>query len=68
MEKLQSVKTIPIEKASKIIHKNPNFLRVGLRLNRFNFGYAVPPKKEGGRWNYIIFEEKFFKSIGLKIA
>ena len=60
-EKVCRVETLTPEQAGKIIGKNAEYIRAGLRLQRFDFGSAVPPKKEGGNWNYNIIKSKFYK-------
>ena len=52
-------------KGPAIIGKNAEYIRAGLRLQRFDFGSAVPPKKEGGNWNYNIIKSKFYKYAGI---
>lgn len=61
MEKVETI--TPFEAAQKI-HKNAEFIRAGLRQGIFDFGSAVPPKKQGGRWNYVIIKSKFLKYCG----
>lgn len=58
------VETITPAEAGKIIHKNAEFIRAGLRQGRFNFGIAVESKS--GQWNYVIFKNKFLECIGIK--
>ena len=65
MEDLQRVETITPEQAGRIIHKNAEYIRAGLRYGRFNFGSAVPPKHPGGQWNYNIIKSKFMQYAGL---
>lgn len=55
----------PIE-AARIIGKNPEYIRAGLRQGVFNFGSAVPPKNPKGRWNYNIIKSKFYEYAGIK--
>lgn len=65
MEVVEKVeKLTPIE-ASKILGTNPETIRAGLRSERFNFGSAIPPKKPGGKWNYIIIKSKFLEYVGV---
>lgn len=66
MEKIQPVETLTPYEAGKIIHTNAEYIRAGLRQGRFNFGSAVPPKKEGGKWNYNIIKSKFLEYAGLE--
>jgi hypothetical protein len=60
------VETLTPAQAAKIIGKNAEYIRAGLRLQIFDFGSAVPPKKEGGNWNYNIIKSKFYKYAGIK--
>ena len=64
MEEIQKVKTITPIEVGKILGKSPERIRAGLKNNRFPFGTAIPPKKEGGNWNYIIIESKFLEYVG----
>ncbi len=66
MQEIQKVETITPYEAGQIIHTNAEYIRAGLRANRFDFGSAVPPKKEGGRWNYNIIKSKFLEYAGIK--
>lgn len=59
------IETITPYEAGKIIGKNAEYIRAGLRNNRFNFGSAVPPKKEGGKWSYNIIKSKFLEYAGI---
>lgn len=54
----------PLE-ASKYLNKNAEFVRAGLRQDRFPFGTAV--QSESGQWNYVIVKSKFFEYIGKKV-
>ena len=66
MEKIPSVETITPYEAGRIIKKNAEYIRSGLRQNRFNFGSAVPPEKPGGEWNYNIIKSKFLEYAGIE--
>ena len=66
MGKLPQVETLTPYEAAKIIHKNAEYVRAGLRANRFDFGSAVPPKKEGGKWGYNIIKSKVYEYAGIK--
>lgn len=66
MENLElKVETLTPYEAGKIIRKNAEYIRAGLRAGRFNFGSAVPPEKEGGQWNYNIIKSKFLEYAGI---
>lgn len=65
MLRLEPVETITPEEAGRLIHKNAEYVRAGLRANRFDFGSAVPPSKEGGKWNYNIIKSKFLAYANL---
>lgn len=60
------VKTITPERAGKIIGKSAEFIRAGLRQNRFPFGTAV--LSNTGQYNYIILENKFLKWLEVKVG
>lgn len=61
---MKEVETITPAEAGKMIHKNAEFIRAGLRQGRFDFGTAVEGKN--GQWNYVILKEKFFKYVGIE--
>ena len=61
---LENIETMTPAEAGKVIHKSSEFIRAGLRQNRFPFGTAV--QSESGRWNYIIIKEKFREFVGLQ--
>lgn len=65
-KEIKPVDTISPYEAARIIGKNADFIRLGLRMKRFDFGSAVPPKKPGGRWGYNIIKSKFLKYAGLE--
>ncbi len=63
MGELSKVETITPYEAAKAIGKNAEFVRSGLKQNRFPFGTAVESKS--GNWNYIIIKSKFLEWIGV---
>ena len=54
-------KNITIQKAAKIMGKSEQFIRVGLRNNRFPFGSAV---KLSSKWTYYISPILFYQHTG----
>ena len=54
---------ITIKMASELMHKSPQFIRVGLQMGKLPFGSAVKVKN---RWNYVIYPNKFYEYIGVK--
>lgn len=64
MIKLQKVETITPYEAGRLIGKNAEYIRAGLRANRFDFGSAV--KSKTGRWNYNIIKSKFLEYAGIE--
>ena len=58
---MENIETMTPAEAGKIIHKSSEFIRAGLRQNRFPFGTAI--QSESGRWNYIIIKSKFCKIL-----
>ena len=65
-EPIKPVEVITPFEAGKILHKNAEVIRAGLRQSRFPFGTAIPPEKKGGNWNYIIIKSKFLEYAGIK--
>ena len=63
---LKPVETITPYEAGKVLHKNAEAIRAGLRQGIFPFGTAIPPEEEGGNWNYIIIKSKFMKYAGIE--
>lgn len=61
---LEPVEIITAEEAGRLIHKNAEYIRAGLRQGRFNFGSAI--KGKGGQWSYNIIKSKFFEYAGIK--
>lgn len=55
------VEKISVKEASKLMGKSEQFLRVGLRNDRFPFGTAV---KITSQWSYYISPKLFFEYIG----
>ena len=65
MNNLAEIEKITPALAGKILHKNAEFIRAGLRQQRLPFGTAVQGKN--GRWNYLIIKSKFLKYAELEI-
>lgn len=65
MTEYKNTETLKVEEAAKLMHKNPCFVRQGLRDKRFGFGSAV---FHNGRWNYYINRQKFFDETGIRLA
>ena len=61
---MKRVETITPYEAARLIGKNAEYIRAGLRANRFDFGSAVQSKT--GRWNYNIIKKKFLKYAGIE--
>lgn len=61
MDEIKIEKITPTE-AGRILGKGAEFIRAGLRQNKFPFGTAV--QSENGRWNYLIIKSKFYEYIG----
>lgn len=47
------------EEVAKIMHAGQGTIQRGLQDRRFDWGYAIPPKEEGGQWTYIINAKRF---------
>lgn len=64
MENLQEIKkveTMTPEQVAKKLGKGVEFVRAGLRQDRFPFGTAV--ESNSGQWNYLIIKSKFMEYI-----
>lgn len=57
----KEIDQISVKLASKLMGKSEQFLRVGLRNDRFPFGTAV---KLSSQWTYYISPKLFFDYIG----
>lgn len=67
MENLQEIKkveTMTPEQVAKKLGKGVEFVRAGLRQDRFPFGTAV--ESNSGQWNYLIIKSKFMEYIKRK--
>lgn len=64
MENVRLVDTITPQIAGKVLHKNAEFIRAGLRQNKFPFGTAV--QSDTGQWNYLIITSKFVEYSGIE--
>ena len=62
---LEPVDTITPYQAGKVLHKNAEAIRTGLKQGIFPFGSAIPPEEPGGNWNYIIIKSKFMEYAGI---
>ena len=62
---IPKIETITPIEAGRVIGKNAEFIRAGLRQGKFDyFGTAV--QGETGQWNYLIIKSKFLEYVGLK--
>lgn len=68
IEELKKVETLTPAETGKILGKGADAIRVGLRCGVFNFGSAIPPKKQGGKYNYIIVKSKVLDYAGIRKA
>lgn len=70
MEEIPKVETLTPYEAGKIIGKNAEYIRAGLRAGRqefLQFGSAVPPEETGGNWNYNIIKSKFLRYADINV-
>lgn len=51
---MKKVKALTPYEVGRIMGKNAEYIRAGLRAGRFSFGSAVQGKGKTGRWNYHI--------------
>lgn len=54
---------VKIEEAARIMHKSPQFVRVGIQQGILPFGRAI--KVSENRWNYHISRKEFEEYIGV---
>lgn len=59
------IKKISISKASSLMGKSEQFVRIGLQRQILPFGNAIQGK--GGRWSYYISPKLFEEYTGIKI-
>jgi len=57
-------KKITVKKASRLMGKSQEFVRIGLQRNNLPFGTAV---KVSNRWSYYISPKLFYEYIGIEI-
>lgn len=62
MQLISTEKRISIQKAAKIMGTSEQYIRIGLRNNRFPFGSAV---KLSTQWTYHISPKPFYEYIGV---
>ena len=61
---MPEIETISIEDTAKILHKSPQWVRMGLQQERLKFGTAV--QMPTGHWSYNIIKSKLFEYAGIK--
>lgn len=57
MAESQAQERMTVKEAAEIMDVTPQFLRMGLRHDRFSFGTAVKMRR---RWSYYINSRRFF--------
>lgn len=60
---MAKVETMKPSEVAKLLGVKVTTIYVGLRTGRFKFGYAIPPKKGGKKWNYLIIKKKVEKEL-----
>ena len=63
MEKLETMKSIPIKIVAEIIGKSPQFIRIGLQQQTLPIGSAV---KMSSEWTYHVSYELLKNYIGIE--
>lgn len=63
MEKLKEMKSIPIQIVAEILGKSPQYVRIGLQMQRLPIGSAVKMSTE---WSYHISYELLKNYIGIE--
>ena len=61
-EKQPIILSMTVKKAAKMMGKSEQFIRIGLRNQRFPFGTAV---KTSSHWAYHISPQLFYEYLGL---
>lgn len=63
------IKKVPVKVVAEILGKSEQFVRCGLRYERFNFGFAVctNPHKRNATYSYHISPKKFMDYAGCDI-
>ncbi len=61
LQEIEKVETMTPEQVAKKLGKGVEFVRAGLRQDRFPFGTAV--ESNSGQWNYLIIKSKFMEYI-----
>lgn len=64
IKKGEGARTLTVKETAKKMGKNPQYIRIGLQLQRLPFGSAV--ECPGGRWSYHISEGAFNIYMGMK--
>lgn len=64
-EPLQGKTTLTCMQAARLMHKNQDFIRKGIRNGTLPFGYAV---KTSSRWSFFISAAKFSEYTGIPVA
>ena len=59
--------TLTCQEAAALLHKRPDYIRLGLQQGRpgFEFGSAV---KVSGKWSYCIYANKFAEVTGIPVT
>lgn len=61
LQEIEKVETMTPEQVAKKLGKGVEFVRAGLRQDKFPFGTAV--ESNSGQWNYLIIKSKFMEYI-----
>ena len=56
-------RNVPITEIAKAMHKDPQFVRVGLQQGVFRFGYAIK-LEDSNEYNYYCPDRKVWEEIG----
>ena len=64
LQEIEKVETMTPEQVAKKLGKGVEFVRAGLRQDKFPFGTAV--ESNSGQWNYLIIKSKFMEYIKWK--
>lgn len=57
---------VSVPDAAAEIGCDPHYLRIMMRNKKWDLGAVVPPKKVGGKYQYLIFRKKLDRFLGLE--
>ena len=58
------MRKIKVDEAAQMLGVSPQYVRLGLQRNVFDFGVAFKVKKGNVKYNYVIYPEKLMNYVG----